>query len=87
MPNIDLFAMKDNHGSVWSWAFVPSLLVSIALGGAIWMAYPASQGGESLPVISAPVSPIKVRPADPGGMKVPYQDISVLENGGAIIPH
>ena len=44
----------------------------------MWMTYPTGQGSESLPVISAPVSPIRVRPADPGGMEVSYQDISIL---------
>ena len=29
-------------------------------------------------MILAPISPIKVRPADPGGMKIPYQNITVL---------
>ena len=42
------------------------------------MDYPMTQRGESLSVISAPASPVKVRPVDPGGMKIPYRDITVL---------
>ena len=70
--------ISENHASVWTGPIVPAVLISVVLGGAIWLTYPTGQGGESLHVISAPASPIKVRPADPGGMKVPYQGIHVL---------
>jgi hypothetical protein len=70
--------VSENHGPVWTGPIVPAVLISVALGGVIWMTYPTGQGGESLPVIAAPPSPFKVRPADPGGMKIPYQDISIL---------
>ncbi len=71
-------SVLELHRSVWTGPIVPAVLISVILGGAMWMTYPSDQGRENLPVISAPVSPIKVRPADPGGMKVPYQGISVL---------
>ena len=34
-------AVSENHGFGWVWTIVPSLLISIALGGAVWMAYPS----------------------------------------------
>jgi hypothetical protein len=71
-------AVSESNHSVWTGPIVPAVLISVVLGGAIWMTYPTGHGGESLPVISAPPSPFKVRPADPGGMKVPYQGIYVL---------
>lgn len=42
------------------------------------MLIPSAQDSERLPVISASVTPIKVRPADPGGMKIPFQDIIIM---------
>ena len=77
--------VSEIHGPVWAGPIVPAVLISVALGGAMWMSYPNSHGSGSLPVIAAPPSPFKVRPADPGGMKVPYQGIHVL-NPDALEP-
>ena len=50
------------------------------------MGFPANQSGETLPLIKAPAFPIKVRPINPGGMKIPYQDITVLNPGSKDAP-
>ena len=42
------------------------------------MLAPIAIGKEGLPVIAASVSPIKIRPAEEGGMLIPYQDIIVM---------
>jgi hypothetical protein len=69
---------SDNNRSFWAGPIVPAVLISVALGGAMWMTYPTDRSHENIPVITAPASPVKVRPTDPGGMKVPYQGIYVL---------
>jgi hypothetical protein len=70
-------ASKKNW-AVWTWIIVPSLLVSIAVGGAIWVDYPTPYVYGTPPVILAQASPIKVRPNDPGGVLIPYREIMVL---------
>jgi hypothetical protein len=47
------------------------------LAAPLWLA-PISIGTEGVPVIVAPVSPVKVRPVEEGGMEIPYQDIFVM---------
>jgi hypothetical protein len=39
---------------------------------------PVAIGKEGLPVIAASVSPVKIRPVEEGGLKIPYQDIIVM---------
>lgn len=54
--------------------------------GVIWYAYSwgtgQDGGGQALPVVRADKSPEKVRPEDPGGMDVPYQDKLVMNENG-----
>jgi hypothetical protein len=47
------------------------------LAAPLWLA-PIPIGKEGLPVIAAPVSPVKVRPVEEGGMDIPYQGIIVM---------
>jgi hypothetical protein len=54
------------HKSIW-----------LCIAAPLWLA-PISIGTEGVPVIAAPVSPVKVRPVDEGGMIIPYQDIFVM---------
>jgi cell division septation protein DedD len=54
--------------------------------GVIWYAYSwgtgQDGGGQALPVVRADKNPEKVRPEDPGGMDVPYQDKLVMNENG-----
>lgn len=58
-------------------------LVALALAGAaalrIWG--PAGGGGEA-PLLRAEPGPLRERPADPGGMEIPYRDVLALHELG-----
>lgn len=63
------------------------LAAVLVLGAAI--AWGLSQGGapRSVPLIEADPRPIKIRPDDPGGLRVPNQDDLIFErNRGAPLP-
>lgn len=59
------------------------LLAFAAFGALIWYAYATSQSpvaaGEA-PLIQADTSPTRIRPEQPGGLEVPYQDRLVLRS-------
>jgi len=60
------------------------VLVSLAVGiyvGYSWFFKDGKQG--ELPVVQAMDDPVKVKPANPGGLEVPYQDQLVLNQEGA----
>ncbi|HYD30744.1 MAG TPA: SPOR domain-containing protein [Azospirillaceae bacterium] len=71
-------------------AIVSALLAGIAFVGFIWYSY--SGGGRGAlgvtepPLIQADQSPFKIRPEQPGGLKVPHQDKLVFDrlNPGAV---
>jgi cell division septation protein DedD len=58
-----------------------TLVVMAAFAGGLWVAYHAGRhaggAGGAVPLIRADKSPIKVRPKDPGGMKVPDRNMLV----------
>lgn len=61
----------------------------LAVGGAAVVAFRIwGGGGDRPPVIAAPAGPIKVRPADPGGARIPNRDKEIFErlDGGASPP-
>jgi cell division septation protein DedD len=63
-----------------------SLVILAGFAGAVWYAYNQGleQGGHrEIPLIEAERTPIKERPADPGGLRVPNQDKLVLNQGEA----
>ncbi len=68
---------------------VRGAFVALALAGffgVIWYAYQWGLGDSELvelPVVSAEPGPDKVKPADPGGLQVPYQDQLVLNQDSA----
>jgi len=74
-----------NPWSYWTYAGLKSLAVAAAFGGLaglIWYSYleGARHGGRrAVPVIRAAATPIKTRPAEPGGVKVPDKDKRVYE--------
>ncbi|MFC7539397.1 SPOR domain-containing protein [Siccirubricoccus deserti] len=59
-------------------AFAGGALGVIAVGGAVVWGVSRS-GPRTIPVIEADSRPVKVRPEDPGGLRVPNQDQLVLE--------
>ena len=67
--------------------FIPILLTLVALNAfatVIWYAYNWGKGSlddSALPVIASDDTPIKVRPADEGGLEIPHQDKLVLNSG------
>ena len=57
-------------------------ILVLVFGGGIWFAYRAgvNAGSDSgIPLITAENGPIKVRPANPGGLEVPHQNVLVYD--------
>ncbi len=77
---------------------VLAVLVVVGLFGAVilyaysWTTGAPDQRGQDVPVVEAEPGPEKVKPEDPGGMDVPYQDQLVLnqsegaEQGETLLP-
>jgi hypothetical protein len=55
----------------------PHKFILLSLVAPLWLV-PMPIGTEGVPVIAAPVTPVKVRPIEEGGMDIPYQDIIVM---------
>ena len=55
------------------------LLGAVAVAGIGWWAIRSIGGGSSVPVVEADPRPFKVRPDDPGGLRVPNQSELILE--------
>jgi len=74
-----------NTWSPWLYAGLKTLTVLAAFGGLaglIWYSY--AEGGRHsgkrlVPVIQAAAGPLKTRPAEPGGVKVPHKDKRIYE--------
>ncbi|MEO3430305.1 SPOR domain-containing protein [Pelagibius sp. CAU 1746] len=65
---------------------VTALAAVACFGAIVWYAYTWGTGkmaSEELPVVRAEPMPEKVKPEQPGGMEVPYQDKLVLNDGSA----
>lgn len=60
-------------------AIAGGLLGVVALGGLGWWAVRSIGGASSVPVVEADPRPFKVRPDDPGGLRVPNQSELILE--------
>jgi hypothetical protein len=71
------------QGSIW-----PSIAVVAAagaFGGVIWFAYHnghESPGGGLPPLVKAEAGPVKVKPDQPGGQEIPFQDSTVYDRLG-----
>ncbi|BBK43772.1 hypothetical protein STVA_37920 [Allostella vacuolata] len=75
------YGSDDRRARPWLIGVV-ALAVIGTFCGIVWYAYTQglSQGrGGSLPILRADPSPIRERPAEPGGMKVPHQDKLVYD--------
>jgi hypothetical protein len=64
-------------------AVAGALLAVVAVGGAGWWAWKSYGGLRSVPLVEAPAGPFKVRPDDPGGLRVPNQNELIMERPGA----
>jgi hypothetical protein len=72
----------QRESSAISWrmlAVAGGLLGVVALGAAGWWAVGSLGGTGSVPVVEADPRPFKVRPDDPGGLRVPNQSELILE--------
>ncbi len=58
------------------------VLLVVALGAGGWWAFRSLGGASSVPLVEADPRPFKVRPDDPGGMRVPNQSELILERPG-----
>jgi cell division septation protein DedD len=56
-------------------------IVVILFAGALWISYTGHKRGPNgePPVIAADTTPVKVKPDQPGGMSIPYQDTTVYD--------
>lgn len=59
------------------------LAVGVAFAGVLLMAYPSGKNPqEEIPIVTADLRPVKVRPSERGGMEVPYRDSTILADVG-----
>lgn len=73
---------REPSGPPWRMVAVAGgMLAVLAVGAAGWWALQSS-GSRGVPVIEADARPFKVRPDDPGGLRVPNQDELILERPG-----
>lgn len=73
---------RDPSGVPWRMmAVAGGMLAVAALGAGGWWALQRSGGG-GVPLVEADPRPFKVRPDDPGGLRVPNQNALVLERPG-----
>lgn len=75
------YRMRPSHGGGPPWRMIAvggGLAAMLVVGGAI--AWGLSRGGaRTVPLIEADARPFKVRPDDPGGLRVPNQDELIFE--------
>jgi hypothetical protein len=69
------------------WPSIAVAAAAIAFGGVIWFAYQSGKTGNGgiPPLVKADISPVKVKPDNPGGAEIPFQDSTVydrLDNNG-----
>ena len=70
-----------------------ALLVMVAFAGGLWLAYIAgtrhAAGGAAseVPLIRADTRPMMVRPAEPGGLKIPDRNMLIYDPGKQMVEH
>ncbi|MEO3473726.1 SPOR domain-containing protein [Roseomonas sp. CAU 1739] len=71
---------SDDGGPPWRMlAFGGGLAAVLVVGGAAWWGLSHVGGQRSVPLIEPDPRPFKVRPDDPGGLRVPNQDELIFE--------
>ena len=75
--------IRDRIGARSPFFAVGMVAVTVAvLAGVLWYSYPkeaAEQELRAVPIVRADAGPIRIIPADPGGMDIPYRDSTVFE--------
>jgi hypothetical protein len=63
------------------WPSIAVAAAAAAFGGVIWFAYQSGKTGNNgvPPLVKADTSPIKVKPDNPGGAEIPFQDSTVYD--------
>jgi hypothetical protein len=64
------------------WPSIAVVAAASAFGGVIWYAYhqsPGAGGNGQPPLVKAEPGPTKVKPDNPGGQEIPYQDSTVYD--------
>jgi hypothetical protein len=64
------------------WPSIAVVAAASAFGGVIWYAYhqsPGNGGNGMPPLVKAEPGPVKVKPDDPGGQEIPFQDSTVYD--------
>jgi hypothetical protein len=70
-----------------------ALLVMVVFAGGLWLAYIAgtrhAAGGAAseVPLIRADTRPLMVRPAEPGGLKIPDRNMLIYDPGKQMVEH
>jgi hypothetical protein len=74
-------------------AVAAALLVMVVFAGGLWLAYVAgtrhAAGGAAseVPLIRADPRPMMVRPAEPGGLKIPDRNMLIYDPGKQMVEH
>jgi hypothetical protein len=79
-------AAQGNDGPPWRMIIiaVSVLAVGAVIAALVWG---LTRGGvRQAPLIEADARPIKVRPDNPGGLRVPNQDVVIFEGAGRTRP-
>ncbi len=75
---------RPESGVPWRMlAVAGGLLGAVAVGAGGFYAWQSLTGPRTIPVVEADPRPFKVRPDDPGGLRVPNQDELILERPSA----
>lgn len=63
------------------WPSIAVVAAAAAFGGVIWYAYQSGRSGGSgvPPLVKAETGPVKVKPDNPGGAEIPFQDSTVYD--------
>jgi hypothetical protein len=70
-----------------------ALLVMVVFAGGLWLAYVAGTrhaaggGAGEVPLIRADTRPMMVRPAEPGGLKIPDRNMLIYDPGKQMVEH
>jgi len=74
-------------------AIAGALLVMAVFAGGLWLAYvagtrhAAGAGTSEVPLIRADARPMAVRPAEPGGLKIPDRNMLIYDPGKRMVEH
>jgi cell division septation protein DedD len=75
---------REGSALPWRMLAVAGMLLALLAGGAGgWWAFKRFGGPQTIPVVEADPRPFKVRPDDPGGLRVPNQAELILERPAA----